>query len=402
MRAGRDDARRRALRDALQVVLPTALETDLLRVVLWQGEPGSEAWRRWRERAGDPLLAFERLHAGLKGLAPLLYVAARRNRLEIPQAFGSYLRAAYFREELRGNAYRRILSDVLRGLAAAELRPLVLKGEALAATVYDDPKTRHSHGIELLVRRAQGARAAAILPALNFRPARRRGLSGAGHASWRHGSGLPLELRTRLFGPEVYAVADEALWSRSVDLRLGNTAAQALGREHALLHVCASAAMSASRSTLRWACDGWLLLRSRPEAFDWPLLVDAVAAARLALPLAIMLRFLAEALAAPVPDSVLRQLEAKGGQSDDFEYELALLCALPGVHDGLRRTLLAASGWSNRAAVLRALVAPSPAALRALDGDLPAAFLPLYYAGRPARYLARRLWRQRPAWAMRP
>jgi hypothetical protein len=389
------------LRQALAAVLPSVPETDLVRSVLWEGEAGREAWRRWRERVGDPLPAFERLHAGLKGLAPLLHVAVQRNQLEIPPAFGSYLRAAYFREELRGNAYRRILSSVLRALAAAELQPLVLKGEALAATIYDDPKTRHSHGIELLVRRAEAARVAAILPALGFRPTRRRRFAEVGQASsWRHASGLPLELRTRLFGPGLYAVANEALWARSVGLSIEDSAAHALGREHALLHVCASAPMSASRSSLRWAFDAWLLVR-RSETFDWRFLLEAVAAARLALPLAVTLRFVAEELAAPVPAEVLRDLAAQAAQSDDLEHEVVVLCALAGAHGAMRRQILATSGWSNRLAVLRPLIAPSPAAVRALQGDLPTRSLPFYYAARPARYVAHLLLRLRPAWATR-
>jgi hypothetical protein len=94
MRSARDEARRRAQRDALQVLLPSAPEADLLRVALWEGEAGRDAWRQWHARVGDPVLAFARQHAAQKGLVPLLQVAARRNRLDLPPAFATYLRAA--------------------------------------------------------------------------------------------------------------------------------------------------------------------------------------------------------------------------------------------------------------------------------------------------------------------
>jgi hypothetical protein len=395
----RAEARRRAQREALGVVLPEALERDLLRVALWEGEAGRAAYRHWQQRAGDPVLAFERTHAALKGLVPLLHVAARRNRLAVAPAFATYLRAAYFREELRGNAYCRILDEVLRRFAASGLRPLILKGQALADTVYDDPRSRHSHAIELLVGRPEAAPAAAALQSLGFQRTGTARTAGP-TSSWQHASGLPLELHTRLFGPSLHAVANEALRSRSIPLPRADATAHTLGREHALVHVCASAAMSANRRTLRWACDAWLLV-CRSEAIDWPFLLAAVAAARLALPLAVTLRFVAQELAAPVPAEVLRELAAQAARSPDLEHEVALLCALDGAHARMRRTLLATSGWANRLAVLRPLIVPAPAAVRAVAGDVPTRSLPLYYAARPTRYVARRLLRLRPAWAMR-
>lgn len=398
--AGRAEARR-AQRDALRVILPTELERDLLRAVLWQGAAGRDAWRRWHERVGDPALAFERQHAGLKGLVPLLHVAVGRNGVDVPPTFATYLRAAYFREELRGNAYRRILGRVLAAFAAADIRPLVLKGCALAEAIYDDPKSRHAHGIELLVRRPQADRAAAALRSLGFGPAGGGRLGkGESASSWRHGSGLPLQLRVRLLGPRIYAVSDDELWSRSVPLALADTAAHTLGREHALLHVCASAATSADRSTLRWACDAWLLLR-RSDGFDWPVFLDAVDAAQLALPLSMILRFVAEELAAPVPPEALATLDAQAARIDDLGHEVALLCALVGAHARMRRTLLATRSWSSRLAVLRPLLAPSPAVVRAIAGEVAAWSLPLYYATRPTRYVARRLRRLGPAGPMR-
>ena len=233
-----------------------------------------------------------------------------------------------------------------------------------------------------------------VLAASGFRA--ERGYGARHHRgmalSWRHERGLPLDLRVTLLGPQLYRIPTPELWARSIALAGGHPHARTLCPEHNLIHACADAVLSPSRITLRWACDAWFLLALHGDTLDWPMIMDTVRAAQLALPLNLAVGFLAHELRAPVPTSVLAQLAADAAAADDLAHEVALLSGLTGAHGRMRAAILAAPGLRARLAVLRPLIAPSPAAMRAIDGPSPS--IALRYAARPLGYAWRRLRRQ--------
>lgn len=380
---------RSAVRDALGVMLPTSAQTALLRAVLYRGEEGRRAWEDWLRCVVTPR---EAIGDEQKGLLPLLYVAAARNRVEPDPEVASWLRAAYFREELRGNGYRRILAETLAALSGQVGRVVVLAGCALSDTVYADACSRHSHGIELLLRPDDFPRAALCLRDIGFRPARRGHLyrPAPRASSWIHASGLPLDLYAGIFRTGRGVASPEALWERARPLP-GWEAAM-LAPEDALLHVCARAARSGSRTSLRWACDAWLLLDRRRD-LDWDLFLSVTRGARLGLPLSVLARYLAEDLAAPVPDDVLTSLDVLAAETGAAALETAVLGALAGSHARMRRVLVSGSDWSGRLALLRCLLAPSPATVLEMGHISDRRQLPAYYVMRPLLYVGRRVAR---------
>lgn len=382
----------RILRSALRVLLPTHAETHLLRALLYSDDAGRRAWQQWQARVGDPLAAFKTVHREQKGLLPMLHLAVTRNAVDVEDGFASLLRAAHFREELRGHAYRRVLRETASALAADGRPPVVLRGCALADTVYDAPAARHSHGIDLLVEDAGVGRCAEQLPRLGFSPANHLvgGRKAAAIRSWNHACGLPLELHTQLFDVPYYELPMGDLWSRSRPLPSFAPVAGALAPEDALLHVCGHAAHSATRNALRWVCDAWLLI-ARERALDWPLFLDTAKAAQLALPLSLIMRYLAEELDAPVPAGVCTTLDGLADDVDDVGHEVGVLGALTGAHARMRRVIVTAPGWSARCALLRCLLAPSPACVRALGHGPGRWRLVRYYLARPFEY-ALRAW----------
>jgi len=380
----------RILRRALGVILPTETETDLLRAILHSGDEGRRAWQQWHRRVENPLTAFERIHSQQKGLVPLLHLAAVRNGVQVDPTFATFLRAAYFREELRGNTYRRILRETLEALGPSAPAPVVLRGCALSDTVYDVPNARHSHGINLLLHNVDSHGPGERLRSIGFKPARgRAGSRGSPFPlSWRHTTGLPLELHTKLLDVPYYSAPMGDVWSRVRPLPGWEPVAGMLGREHALLHVCGHAAYSASRTSLSWACDAWLLIAREP-ALDWTLFLDATKAANLGVPMSIMMRYLADSLYAPVPARIIAALDTLAENSDGVGWEIAVLGALGGAHARMRRIIATAPDWSARLTLIRCLLAPSPASMREM-GYAPERWrLPYYYMKRPLIYAAR-------------
>lgn len=398
--------RHSALRRSLAVVLPDPVETQLLCCLLHSGDDGRRAWQAWCGLVGDPRSAFKGERLGQKSLLPLLHIAVERNALPLGAEVASWLRATYFREQMRGNAYRRVLDTTLSGLASSGRLPLLLKGCALSDTVYPDRAARHSHGIELLVRDDEFATVSTRLPGLGFSAVRRRHETRrcSTTLSWVHASGLPLEVRTRLFDIPRYATDHEAVWQRARPLP-GHAALQAAS-EDALLHVCGSASMSGSRVSLRWACDAYFLLQA-PGAFDWSLFLRSVEDARLGLPLSGILRFLREELRAPIPASVVTRLDALADATDETGHEIATMGALVASHARMRRLIASDTDWRSAWLLTRHLLAPSAACVHEMGWVRPDQSLLAFYLRRPLQYLgvrAARLLSRRPrgAWSRVP
>ena len=393
-------SRNRTLCNALRVILPTEAETELLRAILYSGDEGQNAWHDWRRRIGDPIEAFRDTHREQKGLIPLLHVATVRNEVELDSRVGGFLRAAYFREQLRGNAYRRILRETLTAIAADGPAPVVMRGCALSDTVYDVPEARHSHGINLLLQDADADRAVAALLSQGFQPVRGRDGSRASRfpLSWTHAQGLPLELHTQLLDIPRYAAPMSEVWSRVRPLPQWEPVARMLAFEDALIQVAGNAAHSAGRNSLRWACDASLLMARQP-GLDWSLVLAIVEATRLALPLSITMRYLAEELGASVPAEMIAQLDALADRSDYLAYEIAVLGALGGAHAKMRRKIATAPDWRARFTLLRCLLIPSAASMRATGHASDSWRLPYHYLRRPIVYAARSAFRlgMRPA-----
>lgn len=387
----RSDARLRppALAETLAYVLPTPDQTLLLRACLQSGTAGREAWRVWRARAGEPKQVLREDGGGVRRLPPLLFAALRRNGIVEPDgALTTLLRTAYLREELRNATFFRIFGQVVSALAAADIPAIVLRGAALGGTVYGDPALRHAHDVDLLLRRADLARAAPALSSLGFRPYD-GSIGPPADVGLAHPSGLPLVLHSYPFRlPYGNALLAE-LWARSRIEPVAGAAARLLAPADALLHVCGHAASAPGRAPLLWACDAWHLIERRPD-LDWHVLVESARRGHLALPLSIMLRYLAVELEAPIPATVLRRIDA-AAEADALGREAALFAARTWGGRTFRSMLRDARGLRARGLILKWMLLPSPAYLRALGNVRRPELLPLYYLYRPLRYGARRL-----------
>ena len=104
------------------------------------------------------------------GLGPLLYAAleAHPGGKTCPEAVRERLRQAYLVSLAQAARRGAELGRVLASLAEARIPTLVLKGAALAETVYPDPVLRPMHDADLLVRPADRPRARAGLLALGY------------------------------------------------------------------------------------------------------------------------------------------------------------------------------------------------------------------------------------------
>jgi hypothetical protein len=175
---------------------------------------------------------------------------------------------AVFRRERHLTAYRnaRMAGDlvcILDALGSRGIRPILLKGAALALTAYPDPSLRPMGDLDLLVRGGEIAAAQDALIALGYEP------SGEAATRWDEenlqahlvdlvapGRG-PVEIHFRLF-PKVRPLfpGEEDVWDRAVPFPVEGRAALRLAPEDELLYLCGHLRKhSPDEYRLLWFCD---------------------------------------------------------------------------------------------------------------------------------------------------
>ena len=384
------------LSDTLSVILPTAEQTWLLRACLHSGESGRRAWEVWQESVSDPKKVLELGTRGVKTLAPLLLMALRRNGVVADHSVLTYLRTAYLREDLRSRIFHRVLGNVLSALTTRGVSQVVLKGAALAETVYDEPALRHSHDIDILLEEGDLFRAASMLSALGFASAREEPGAGQYHVKLTHESGLPVELHSRLFRIPYYTAPLGDMWARSQTQVIAGSSTRILSPADNLLHVCALGTCSGSSDSLRWVCDAWHIIAQYPD-LEWDVLFECALRSQLALPLSVTLGYMAEALNAPIPPNLLDRLSVAASRTDSTGRQAALLGALTATRGDLKGLISMTRGWRPRARVLAWTLFPSPSYLRWAYHIRHSWLLPFYYLYRPLKYIVYRLslrWRR--------
>jgi hypothetical protein len=98
--------------------------------------------------------------AEIHGMSPLLWHHLRNAQAQIPVETARILRGLYLRHRLNNQIHLRVLLEILGIFQKENIRPLVLKGLALAHTLYPDPALRPVSDLDLLFKRGE------VLPAL--------------------------------------------------------------------------------------------------------------------------------------------------------------------------------------------------------------------------------------------
>ncbi len=222
---------------------------------------------------------------------------------------------------VQGLFFRPHLAALLAGAAAAGLDLLVLKGAALAETLYPRPGMRPFGDLDVLVRPDDAPRARLLLERLGYSVAPAVWdalLQGADTQAnfFRHTERgvVVVELHTDLLSNAFFrghvALDPDGLWSRARPARLAGTDARVLGPEDQLLHLCLHLAghYFFAPHSLRD-----IDLQCRRVPLDWPRFIQLAEAAHAAPVSFAALSAASTVLQTPLPVSVLPALAPKRG-----------------------------------------------------------------------------------------
>jgi hypothetical protein len=260
----------------------------------------------------------------------------------------------------------QVLEDILARFRAAEIELLVLKGAALAYTVYPQPVLRPMRDIDILVRAADLYRAYALLPEIGFSPSpgAHHGLSPDHHhltaiKRLAEGFSVSVELHHALNLNQVgrHPQRYDAFAGTAQQFVIGGCIAKTVGREETLWHLYRhSFCMPVGYEPLRliWVADLMTSVEAWADELDWERVRRQYAAVYRILPLLHGL--------APWSDGLVERLHLRGGRLPEN--------AGTG-YEGWPRYTLAQQRAKGIPGILRDSVFPSPWWLRMRYGQWP-------------------------------
>lgn len=235
------------------LLYPGECWTLLLKACLIRGSMGGNAWDRWVKTVGDATALMSRPWKQSKRWWPLLWTALHRNQAQVPRGVLTILKSAYTAEMVRFAYCKQILARALLILGKGGFDPVLVKGMALAKTVYERPALRHCHELEVLICSGELTSAARAINS-DFSMVHTGAAEASSRVTLLHRSGLPLLLRTVSSTSEWFNDTVDFSFSKNAELQCLFPAPEFL-----LFQVCYEADQR-NDFPFAWICDGWHLL----------------------------------------------------------------------------------------------------------------------------------------------
>ena len=331
------------------------------------------------------------------GVTALLYRALRRSRQvnDCPTSLYEALREAALAAAARELVHQRAVTRVLDGLAARGVSALLLKGTALAYTLYPSPELRERADTDLLLRAGDLESAGDVFSKLGYQHV--HSVTGellSSQTSWHMtdeaGVAHNLDVHWRICNFQVFGdkLTFDELWPASLPIAALGPHAHGLGATHALLLACMHRLVHLQvpfyvnhvpyrdSDRLIWLYDIHLLSQSRTKE-EWQELARMAASKQLQLICLDGLHAAKHAYGTAIPraveDALLQAPQAAALEVGRFRvprwrWELSEVWALP--------------TWRQRLTLLREHFVPAPAHLLDKYQHEDRRWLPLLYLRR--------------------
>ena len=257
------------------------------------------------------------MNALYHGVAPLLHRSLSRidDVSLVPERVTAVLRERYYITLARNMIHYDELGTALRMFADAGIDVIILKGGALAETVYRDIGLRPFSDVDILVREEDLQRAKEVMAKIGYVLDER--ISPAAHNEefgcdlhYVINEGHVLEIHwhiARKTGNDRYTrILIDELWKRALPARIADVDTLVLSPEDLLLHLCIHLPRH-RYNRLIWFCDIAEVVRQGDV--DWDRLVETAKECRAMAYMYYGLHFTDDLLGRGVPERVLDELK---------------------------------------------------------------------------------------------
>lgn len=254
-------------------------------------------------------------------VAPLLHWSLQDDPEQFPHPVREFLAHQYYQTCAYNQLYFHELDALLERFSREGLPVILLKGAALARSLYPDPGLRPMKDLDLLVHPADLERAVALAGELGYRqegpeitPGFERRFSNHKVLFKQPSRLICLELHWRLMGTFECGIRDleDRFWAQVEPLQPGALYAFTLKPAAQILFLCAHAFLGhgPGRVTLRWLADLDRLIRLVGSNLDWDRVLDQACSLGWEQALAQSLALLRLGFATPIPDTIYSALDA--------------------------------------------------------------------------------------------
>ena len=297
-------------------------------------------------------------------VAPLLYYNLEKtNNGLVPQRVVGMLHETYTEALANSIVASYGLKEVLKAFSDSQLRVIVLKGAALAETIYPDIALRPYCDIDLLILKEDQPRATIKLSQLGYDLLfdYRLGFSQRfGHQLCYVKGDVTVDLHWHITGlPYSKYIAVDRFWKRVVPVSINGIDTLALSPEQLLIHLC----LHASKHSYCWLfllTDISEVIRHYRDALDWRLILEESERYRIHFLMRSALRHVEQLFDSPIPAFVLERLDSYRPSS--FEARVFDVLASPNITESRKATIaefLALPGVISKARYLYGKLFPS-------------------------------------------
>ncbi len=288
------------------------------------------------ERALIPGLDWEYIleNAIHHRVGPLLYNNMRKvGKSLVPQETMGELRKTYNQVLAHNISALSELREVLERLSDIQAEVVLLKGAALAETVYPDIALRSFTDIDLLIRKDDLEKVGRTFLQLGYgtsweyRPKFTQEFATELH--YVKQDGMAIDFHWHIVGlPHSRYIEVEPFWENAVPVNIEGSDILILSPEYLLFHLCLHASKERC-SLLFWLVDISEVIHHYDETLDWGLFLEKIERYRVHPLIQHVLRLVKEFFSPPIPDAVLEQLSHHKASS--FEDRLLESLADPNI-----------------------------------------------------------------------
>ena len=270
-----------------------------------------DEFRRMSTADWEYLIRKAATHRVVPLLHHLLKVAGADSH--VPAKLARRMREAYLRSATRNLELYHELSKVLGALQDNATSVIVLKGAALAASIYRNIALRPMQDVDILVRSGDIRTADEVVLRLGYEnrsylPISETYTPWDKHVNYSNGV-IRLEIH-----PGIYEMPGLDPWINALQTRVAAVDAFILGAEDLLLHLCLHLGhhLRARHTRLIWWCDIIEMLKYRGDELDWDYVVQVARDNQVGAVVERILHVLGEGADGRVPVGVLSQLGSDG------------------------------------------------------------------------------------------
>jgi hypothetical protein len=350
-------------------------------------EPG--AADEVRACAGDLDVGWEELAEIIEAerLGPLLHRTAGDLGI-FPPPLEQALSQSYRFTTLRNMLLLRELGRILGALERARVPVIVLKGAALAETVYGNLSLRPMGDVDLLVQRRDQASACGVIGGLGYSLGRAETHPGA---LAEHENelvlykadrvGVSVDLHWSLFDSPYYQsrIAMDWFWQTAQTATIAGVTARVLAPEALLIHLCGHLALHHGATGLLWWHDIAEVLAFDRARIDWGELLSRTQRYGLLAAVRAILPRVVEEWQAPMPADALQALLSRRPSAEEQRIFAQLSAVETPVGRRFWADLASMSGWRPRLRFAGTNLFPSAAYMRQRYAIAHPLLLPFYY-----------------------